>query len=53
MLDYGGADGKFLPNLGGAKYVFEVSDIRQLKGLSKLKILNPWALILTSNSLMS
>jgi hypothetical protein len=37
MLDYGGADGKFLPNLGGAKYVFEVSDISPAQGVVKIE----------------
>lgn len=33
MLDYGGADGKFLPNLPGEKYVFDISDIAPAEGV--------------------
>ena len=32
MLDYGGADGRFLPNLPGEKYVFDISDIAPAEG---------------------
>jgi len=37
MLDYGGADGKFLPNLPGQKYVFDISDIAPAKGIVRIK----------------
>lgn len=37
MLDYGGADGKFLPDLAGQKYVFEISDIPPVKGVVRVK----------------
>jgi hypothetical protein len=36
MLDFGGADGRFLPRLHGKKYVFEISDIRPLEGISRI-----------------
>lgn len=37
MLDYGGADGKFLPNLSGAKYVFEISGLSPAQGVVKIE----------------
>ena len=37
MLDYGGADGKFLPDLPGRKYVFEISDIAPIAGIERVK----------------
>jgi len=37
MLDYGGANGLFLPDLPGQKYVFEISDIAPLDGITKIK----------------
>jgi hypothetical protein len=37
MLDYGGADGKFLPDLPGRKYVFDISDIAPADGITKVK----------------
>ncbi len=37
MLDYGGADGKFLPDLPGEKYVFDISDIAPAKGIARIK----------------
>lgn len=37
MLDYGGADGKFLPDLPGRKYVFEISDIAPMIGIERVK----------------
>lgn len=37
MLDYGGADGKFLPNLPGEKYVFDISDIAPAEGIIRIK----------------
>lgn len=36
MLDYGGADGLFLPDLPGKKYVFDISDIAPLDGITKI-----------------
>jgi Methyltransferase domain len=37
MLDYGGADGKFLPNLPGEKYVFDISDIAPAEGITRIR----------------
>ena len=37
MLDYGGADGRFLPNLRGEKYVFDISDIEPAEGIERLR----------------
>jgi Methyltransferase domain len=37
MLDYGGADGKFLPNLQGEKYVFDISEIAPAEGIERVK----------------
>jgi hypothetical protein len=37
MLDYGGADGRFLPNLGGKKYVFDISDIAPAEGITRIR----------------
>jgi hypothetical protein len=37
MLDYGGADGKFLPNLPGGKYVFDISDIAPAEGIRRIR----------------
>jgi hypothetical protein len=37
MLDYGGADGKFLPNLPGEKYVFDISDIAPVEGVIRIR----------------
>jgi hypothetical protein len=36
MLDFGGADGRFLPRLPGAKYVFEVSNIASAPGVVRI-----------------
>lgn len=36
MLDYGGADGRFLPNLLGRKYVFEISGALPEPGVAKI-----------------
>jgi hypothetical protein len=37
MLDYGGADGKFLPDLPARKYVFDISDIAPVAGIERVK----------------
>jgi len=36
MLDYGGADGRFLPDLPGDKYVFDISDIAPAEGIKRI-----------------
>lgn len=37
MLDYGGADGRFLPDLPGEKYVFDISDVAPVSGVTRLQ----------------
>ena len=37
MLDYGGADGKFLPHFPGRKYVFDISPVAPADGIVKIK----------------
>jgi len=37
MLDYGGANGIFLPDLPGRKYVFDISDIAPADGITRIK----------------
>jgi Methyltransferase domain len=36
MLDYGGANGQFLPSFQGEKYVFEISDIAPYQGVTRI-----------------
>lgn len=36
ILDYGGADGKFLPDLPGRKFVFEISNIEPIAGVTRV-----------------
>jgi hypothetical protein len=36
MLDYGGANGQFLPSFPGDKYVFEISDIAPYQGVTRI-----------------
>lgn len=36
MLDFGGADGKFLPAFRGPKYVYEISDIQPAPGVVRI-----------------
>jgi hypothetical protein len=37
MLDFGGADGRFLPDLPGEKYVFDISDIAPAEGIQRIR----------------
>jgi len=37
MLDYGGADGMFLPDLPGRKYVYDISDVAPANGITRVK----------------
>lgn len=37
MLDFGGADGRFLPQLDGPKYVFDISDIEPVPGVHRIR----------------
>ncbi len=36
MLDFGGSDGRFLPRLDGRKFVFEISYISPLPGITRI-----------------
>lgn len=38
MLDYGGSDGKFMPDLPGPKFVYEVSNIEPLPGVNRINL---------------
>jgi len=37
MLDYGGADGRFLPRLTGKKYVYEISSVEASPGVVSIR----------------
>lgn len=37
LLDYGGADGRFLPRLPGSKYVYEISDVKPADGINLIR----------------
>jgi len=37
MLDYGGADGKFLPDLPGEKFVFDISNVAPAEGIVRIQ----------------
>jgi hypothetical protein len=37
ILDYGGADGRFLPDIRGEKFVFDVSNIETIAGITRVK----------------
>lgn len=36
MLDYGGADGRFLPQVPARKFVYEISDIAPVQGVTRV-----------------
>lgn len=36
ILDYGGSDGKFIPDLPGSKFVYEVSNIEPIQGIARV-----------------
>jgi hypothetical protein len=36
MLDYGGSDGRFMPNLPGVKFVYDVSKVDPLPGIVRI-----------------
>ncbi len=40
MLDYGGADGRFLPRIAAKKFVYEISDTRPLEGITRIGMEN-------------
>jgi hypothetical protein len=37
ILDYGGADGRFIPNIPGSKFVFEISTMDPIAGVTRVK----------------
>lgn len=37
MLDYGGSDGRFMPDLPGNKYVYDVSSVPPLPGITRVR----------------
>jgi hypothetical protein len=37
MLDYGGADGRFLPRLPGERYVYEISEVTPAEGITLIR----------------
>lgn len=37
MLDYGGAEGRFLPDLPGKKYVFDISSVEPAAGITRIE----------------
>ena len=36
ILDYGGSDGRFIPNIPGRRFVYEVSDIKPVPGVTRI-----------------
>lgn len=36
MLDYGGSDGKFMPDLPGPKFVYEISNVEPVPGVTRV-----------------
>ena len=52
VLDYGGSDGRFIPDLCASKYVFEVSDIQPVAGVTRVhtdKELASYSLVLLAH----
>lgn len=37
ILDYGGADGRFMPNIPGSKFVYEISNTDPLPGITRIR----------------
>ena len=37
VLDYGGSDGRFIPDIPGSKFVYEISNIDPIPGVTKIK----------------
>jgi len=37
ILDYGGSDGRFIPNIPGSKFVYEISNIDPISGVTRIK----------------
>jgi len=37
VLDYGGSDGRFIPDIPGSKFVYEISNIDPIPGVTRIK----------------
>ena len=37
VLDYGGSDGRFIPNIPGSKFVYEISSVDTIPGVTRIK----------------
>jgi hypothetical protein len=37
LLDYGGSDGRFIPDIPGSKFVYEISNIEPVPGVTRIK----------------
>jgi len=37
ILDYGGSDGRFMPNIPGSKFVYDISSIDPIPGVTRIK----------------
>lgn len=37
ILDYGGSDGRFIPDIPGSKFVYEISNIDPIPGVTRIK----------------
>ena len=37
ILDYGGSDGRFIPDIPGSKFVYEISNLDPVPGVSRIK----------------
>jgi hypothetical protein len=52
ILDYGGSDGKFLPDLPGSKFVYEISNIQPVDGVTRINdesALGTYSLVLAAH----
>jgi hypothetical protein len=52
ILDYGGSDGRFIPDLPGSKFVFEISHVEPVPGVTRIvqeKDLGKYSLVLLAH----
>lgn len=52
MLDYGGSDGRFMPNIPGRKFIYDVSKLDPLPGITRINSeseLGEYSLVLLAN----
>lgn len=52
ILDYGGSDGKFIPDIPGEKFVYEISDIDPIPGVTRIEAesgLSQYSLVLLAH----